>query len=52
MLPRVAVAEPARWRLRLDSLQDARRLEWIASAALTGRRLERVVVTRPSELTL
>jgi hypothetical protein len=40
--------EPARWRLRLDGVQDARRLEWIASAALVGRRLERVAVTGPA----
>lgn len=30
---------------RSDGLQDARRLEWIASAALAGRRPERVAVT-------
>jgi hypothetical protein len=44
MLPRVAVTEPARLRLRMVGLQDARRLEWIASAALAGRRPERVAV--------
>jgi hypothetical protein len=45
MLPRVAVMEPARWRARLDGLEDVRRREWIANPALAGRRLERVAVT-------
>jgi hypothetical protein len=36
---------PARWWARFDGLQNARRLGWIASAALAGRRPERVAVT-------
>jgi len=45
MLPRCDLKEAApRWR-RFDCLQDARRLGWIASAALAGRRPERVAVT-------
>src|SRR5215217_887898 len=45
MLPRCDLKEAApRWR-RLDCLHDARRLGWIASAALAGRRPERVAVT-------
>jgi hypothetical protein len=39
--------EPARWRARLDGLHDARRLGCVASAALAGRRLERVAVAGP-----